>query len=62
MMKKHKLNTILDDLDNYKDYDFKKDVDERLNNTLKLYLEELDNSYYRLKVKNAMYITKRLNK
>ena len=62
MMKRRKLDIILDDLDHYKDYDFKKDVDERLNNTLKLYLEELDNSYYRLKVKNVMYINKRLNK
>ena len=58
---KSKLRTILDDLNYYKDYNFEKDVDERLKSTLERYLEELDNSYLRLKVKDVMYITKRLN-
>lgn len=59
---KHKLEYILEDIEKYKDYDFEKDVHERLNKTLQRYLDELENSYLRLKVKNAVYITKRLSR
>lgn len=59
---KHKLEYILEDIEKYKDYDFEKDVHERLDKTLRRYLDELENSYLRLKVKNAVYITKRLSR
>ena len=61
-MRHKKLDNILSDLNKYKDYDFEKDVNERLRKTLELYMEELDNSYSRLKVKDVLYISKRLSR
>lgn len=51
----NKLDRMLEDIQAYKDYNFKKVVEDRLDKTLKLYLEHLEDSYGRV-------LTKRTNK
>lgn len=56
------LNNIKQKLIEYSDYNFKDSVEERLNKTLTLYLEELEKAYIRLGYLAPVRAIKELNK